>query len=620
MKNIWHKVLEILRKRSGQVFAIHIIYASLGVILFTPLAGIVGQTLLHLYGQPALADMEIAWFLLSPFGMLALILFSALLITIAAFEQATMITISAGTLQGLRIDTRQALYSTARHAPGIFSFVARLVVRVLIMSLPFLAAAAAIAWFLLTDHDINYYLAARPPVFLAAAGAIGLVLLTLLVLLIRRLLAWSLALPLILLNGISPARAFAESEQITRGNRRVILAAFAVWVLTALLLGATVMGAIHLIGSMLVPRFPDSIRLLALVLGGLMLFGLLVNLLISTFTAGSLAALQVVVYRRYGPADAMADYHADDRRGLPGWWLRMTLPRLALVLTGCTLVAALAGLWLLNGIQTNNDVLIVAHRGAAGKAPENTLASIRQAIQDGTDWVEIDVQETADGEVVVIHDSDFMKLAGVDLKVWDGTLEQVRRIDIGSWFAPAFSAERVPTLAEVLNEAKGRSRVVIELKYYGHDQQLEQRVVDIVEQAGMADDVAIMSLKYDGIRKIRRLRPDWTIGLLSATAIGNLTSIDADFLAVNTGMATSGFIRQAQQAGKQVFVWTINDPVTMSRMMSLGADGIITDEPEMARKVFTERAGMSSIERLLAHTAILFGQPVPARSYRDQSP
>ena len=80
----------------------------------------------------------------------------------------------------------------------------------------------------------------------------------------------------------------------------------------------------------------------------------------------------------------------------------------------------------------------------------------------GADWVEIDVQETADGEVIVIHDSDFMKLAGVDLKVWDATFEQARTIDIGGWFDPEFAGERVPTLREVLETARGRSHVVIE--------------------------------------------------------------------------------------------------------------------------------------------------------------
>jgi glycerophosphoryl diester phosphodiesterase len=264
-------------------------------------------------------------------------------------------------------------------------------------------------------------------------------------------------------------------------------------------------------------------------------------------------------------------------------------------------IAGLMGYWLLQGMQVQDEVSVIAHRGAAGAAPENTLAAIRRANEDATDWVEIDVQETADGEVVVVHDSDFMKLAGNRLKVWEGTLAQVQDIDIGSWFAPEFSAERVPTLRDVLDEVSGKSRLVIELKYYGHDQQLEQRVVDIVEASGMVDDVAIMSLKYEGIQKIRKLRPDWTIGLLSAKALGNLARLDVDFLAVNTGMATPGFVRRAQDSGKAVWVWTVNDPVTISRVMSLGVDGIITDEPALAREVIAQRAELGSVERLLVH-------------------
>jgi len=274
----------------------------------------------------------------------------------------------------------------------------------------------------------------------------------------------------------------------------------------------------------------------------------------------------------------------------------------------------------MNGIQISDTVTVVAHRGAAGKAPENTLASMRMAIEDGADWLEIDVQESADGEVLVIHDSDFMKLSSVDMKVWDGSLAEIREIDVGSWFDPQFSDERVPTLTELLELARGKARVVIELKYYGHDQQLEQRVIDIVEQLDMVNDVAIMSLKYEGIQKVRALRPDWPIGLLSATAIGNLASLDVDFLAVATGLATPGFVRRSQEQGKQVFVWTVNDTVSLSRMMSLGVDGIITDEPALAREVINERADLNPAERLIMHTAVLFGRPQPARQYRDESP
>ena len=127
---------------------------------------------------------------------------------------------------------------------------------------------------------------------------------------------------------------------------------------------------------------------------------------------------------------------------------------------------------------------------------------------------------------------------------------------------------------------------------------------------GMQDQTKIMSLKYEGIQKIRALRPDWTIGLLSAQAIGDLTRVEVDFLAVSTRLANSSFIRSAQAAGKLVYVWTVNDALAMSHMMSLGVDGIITDEPALGRQVLATRSGLSSIERLLLQMAFLFGQEI----------
>jgi glycerophosphoryl diester phosphodiesterase len=612
---IWREALGILRKNIAQIFTTHLAYIALGVILFAPLVGMLGHLLLHLSGKTALSDLDIAWFLLSPPGMVALILMAALLIAILAFEQASLMAISTGSVRGLHIGTLQALHFTARRAARIFLFTTHLVARVLMITLPFLAAGGAIAWLLLTEYDINYYLTAKPPVFLIAAAAIGLLLLTMLVVLVRKLIGWSLALPLVLFTDTSPAGSFAESCKLVQGHKREIVTVLLGWAVAALLLGAAVVAIVQLLGSLLAPMFFDSIKLLVIVLGGVMALWSLGNLVVTTLTSGSFAALVVIFFEHYGP---ISTSDLTDKQPLRLW--RMTPSRLALLLIGAAVAAALSGSWLLKGIQTQDDVLVIAHRGAAGKAPENTLASMRQAIDDGADMIEIDVQESSDGEVVVIHDSDFMKLSGVDLKVWDGSLKQLQEIDIGSWFDPGFSAERVPTLAQVLEEARGKVRVIIELKYYGHDRQLEQRIIEIVEKAGMVDDIFIMSLEYKGIEKIRALRPQWVIGLLSTRSVGNLAKLDLDFLAVNMSMATSGFIHRTHAAGKKVFVWTVNDAVSISRMISLGVDGIITDEPEMARKVVTERSGLSSVERLLIHTAVLFGRPIPPRIYRDESP
>jgi glycerophosphoryl diester phosphodiesterase len=299
---------------------------------------------------------------------------------------------------------------------------------------------------------------------------------------------------------------------------------------------------------------------------------------------------------------------------------RWGIGRIVLIVSTVTVVALYAGGRLLDNVHLEDSALVVAHRGAAGAAPENTLASVRRAIADGADWVEIDVQESRDGQVVVFHDSDFMKLSGNPLKIWDGDLLAIQQQDIGSWFAPEFAAERVPTLAQVLEEVRGQARLMIELKYYGHDQELEQRVVDLVEAAGMVDQVSIMSLKLAGVQKLQALRPDWKVGLLAATAVGDLSKIDVDFLAVSARMASRSFIRRAHKTDKRVLVWTVNDALSMSRWMSLGVDGVITDEPALAREVLRERGEMSSVQRLLVSASLFLGKPVEPGQYRDNSP
>jgi glycerophosphoryl diester phosphodiesterase len=284
-------------------------------------------------------------------------------------------------------------------------------------------------------------------------------------------------------------------------------------------------------------------------------------------------------------------------------------------------VAAVAGAADLGARRVADDVQIIAHRGAAGARPENTLASFAKAIEDKADWVELDVQESADGEVVVVHDSDFMKLAGVDLKVWDATADELANIDIGSWYGPDFAAERTPTLGAALDLAKGTaSGVLIELKYYGHDQMLEQRVADVVAETGMQDHVRAMSLKYDGVRKMKALRPDWQVGLLAAKSLGRPWELEADFLAVNMGMATPRLLRHARKAAKPVYVWTVNDPLDMSRMLSLGVSGLITDEPALARSVMEQRAALGSVERLVLALGSQLGLQLSDKAYRDGSP
>ncbi len=613
----WSGGLSLLRQSWRQVILVHLIFTALGFILFSPLITGVGRILLLFSGQPALDDQDIAYFFLSAPGVFSLILMLALLVTVLAFEQVALMRIAVGLHHGQHTRVVDALTFTLAKSGRVFDFIFRLVTRTLLLILPFLAVAYGLATWLLSDYDINYYLAQKPSEFWWAVILIGIVIITMLTLALRKLIGWSLALALVLFAGISPRQSFSHSNELTQNQCGNIFMALLIWVVMALLLGYMLIVIIQLIGFSAVPMVRESISLLVVLLGGFSVLWMLGNFVITAFTSGSFAYLLFGFYSSHGPAvpalqTGQASFSFGERQ--------FSVINMTVILIVSVAAAGLAGTWLIETIELNDEVKIVAHRGASSKAPENTLAAFRQAIEDETDWIELDVQETADGEVVVFHDSDFMKLAGDSRKVWEVTFEEIGEIDIGSWFAPEFSDQRAPTLTKVLETAKGRANVVIELKYYGHDQMLEQRVVDIVEATGMVGQTAIMSLQYGAIQKVRTMRPDWQIGLLSAKAIGNLALLDTDFLAVEKGMARSGLIRRVHKAGKKVFVWTVNDPITMSRMMSLGVDGIITDEPEMARQVLQQRKEMNIAERLLIHTALLFGQPYTPRLYRDNSP
>jgi glycerophosphoryl diester phosphodiesterase len=252
----------------------------------------------------------------------------------------------------------------------------------------------------------------------------------------------------------------------------------------------------------------------------------------------------------------------------------------------------------------NQPVLVIAHRGASVTAPENTLAAFRLGVAEHANFVELDVQESLDGEVVVVHDSDLMKVGGSPMRVWEHTAAELRAVDIGSHKGPEFKDERVATLAEALATCKGSATgVLIEMKSYGHNERLEEKVAEIVEAAGMEKDCMYMSLDHYQVGRMKRLRPSWRVGVLVAKAFGDITSLTADFVAVEARMATARFVRRAHRAKQDVYVWTVNDPAWMLAALSHGVDGLITDRPALAREVVARRAEMSDAQRLL--TALL---------------
>lgn len=574
----------------------HLFVRLLVLALIAPISSLILSIAIAIRGQGALTDQEIAYFLLTPTGLAAALAIFCLLIGAAVLDVALMTsmlhtprTTAAGVLgHGLRF--------VASHFVKLLVFGLHLILRILLIAIPFLAVAAIVAALWLTRYDINYYLTHKPPVFLVAAVAIAVIVLVLIVVLVRRLSSWAIAMHFVLFENRSSGKAFADSVRALSGHKAKLVVSVVVWLIARSLLGLAVAAVAGIAINLTPGMFGEDLGTVAAATIGLLLLWAFANAVVAALSNGALADLLYRVYLLVSPdaAPALALNDADGRHSAAA------IPAAALIAVAAAALAVglFAGGKLLENVGATQTVEIIAHRGAAGSRPENTMAAINKAVEDKADWVEIDVQETADDKVVVAHDSDFMKLGGVDLKVWDATMPDLADIDIGSWFDPSYSSERTPTLRKALQAVKDRGKVIIELKYYGHDVDLENRVAEIVEEMEMATDVAVMSLKIEGVRKMQALRPDWRYGILAATAIGDLATLDADFLAVNTGQASLQLIRRAHRQEKQVYVWTVDDPLTMSRMISMGVDGLITNEPALARQVMEARNGLTTYERL----------------------
>ena len=226
--------------------------------------------------------------------------------------------------------------------------------------------------------------------------------------------------------------------------------------------------------------------------------------------------------------------------------------------------------------------LVIAHRGASGTRPENTLIAFRRAQELGAHMIELDVQLTRDGEVVVMHDWTLARTTDGRGRVASRTLAELRRLDAGSWFDPGYAGEPVPTLREVLDAVA--LPVNVELKARGADG-LEAHALDVVRAAGAEARVVFSSFHAQSLVRLRRLSPSATIAVLWSRrqltmALRLAGRVGATALHIRKDAASSDEVRAAVAEGLAVRAWTVNDPGESGRLAAAGVSGVFTDFPE----------------------------------------
>ena len=244
------------------------------------------------------------------------------------------------------------------------------------------------------------------------------------------------------------------------------------------------------------------------------------------------------------------------------------------------------------------SLMVIAHRGFSGAAPENTLAAFRKAIDVGSDMIELDIQLSKDGKIVVIHDETLERATNGQGRVVDRTLQELKKVDAGSRFRADFSGERIPTLQEVLDLAKDRVLVNIEIKNPTHGQypitELADKALEEVKKAGMIDRVIFSSFNPVSLEYIEKNEPRACAAFLYHRPWNSLPEITGErryqVLNLRNIHVTRRKIDKIHKEGMKLNVYTVNKEEELEQFVKWGVDGIITNYPDRLIRILKTKS------------------------------
>lgn len=233
---------------------------------------------------------------------------------------------------------------------------------------------------------------------------------------------------------------------------------------------------------------------------------------------------------------------------------------------------------------------IVAHRGDSVHAPENTMPAFELAAKEEmSSYIEFDVHQTKDGEIIVSHDDDLTRVTGENVYVHELTYDEVMKLDTGAWFSEKYKGTKFSTLDEALAYLKNTDMTMqIEIKPSGYDNNLEETVVDIIKKYGLQDRAMITCLKLDPLLKIEKFAPEIYTVYSMFVAYGDLASIPVDAYTIEYSNVSEKLVDNIHNAGKKIFAWTLNTENGVQNLIDCGVDGILTDDPLMMSNALTK--------------------------------
>ncbi|MDO5066632.1 MAG: glycerophosphodiester phosphodiesterase family protein [Propionibacteriaceae bacterium] len=560
-------------------------------VLVMPLYRLVMDMLIASTGRTSITSGDFTSFALSLQGVGLAVVTVALLGLIVVLDIAAFVIAELARLRGVPIRTGRELLLAALRAVPRFLHPATLLFLLYLAGVVPLAGMgprlSILSWVKIPNFVLDVVL--KNPLYLSLYVVVLVVLGVLAFFLIMTVQA-------MFASDLNPWQAMGASMKFVKRHWWAVLVTLA---RGFVLLGGAILGVAAILIAVLflvILVLPENV---AMVRFSYLLFSLvlasaagLLLLVVAPIQLRNLTRAWVVLNETV-PTEQREDVRAADRRDRP----RLIIAGAVAALVGVA-CAAVGTAFFQEIFVRDRDIAVIAHRGGGDLDAENSLEGLEAAIAAGSKWSEIDIQRTRDGAYVVNHDATFARLSGVKKASSEMTLAEIQQLSIANTFTPGQPARAVPTIEQMMDTAKGRIGLFVELKGATADQQMADDMVKLIKERGELDSVALISLDHALISYVENTYPEVITGYLYYFGVGDVANLNFDYLIIEEGVATSSKVEELQASGRKVVVWTVNTEESIDRFAGSQVDGIITDVPVKVSEGIAAKRSRDDLDRI----------------------
>lgn len=584
MRTIWRMLASNFKTMVG----FELFYKLSSFILFTPLCLNLFKEIMRINGYTYLTLENIGSFIFRPLTLFMLMILIILMTIYTMFDITTIIVILDRSYHKKKITIKEAIKTSLHQCLKIFRLTNISLSFLVLFLIPFLNIGVASS-FISTIHIPEFILD-----FIVQNEITFYLLIIIFILLTIVFLRWIYALHYFVLEEISFKEARKKSIQLGKKHHiRDLISLISTQFLIVIFYFIFI-----IIGIIFIAWINDilnNVLLAKSILTTIVWVFIAISFIVMTILALpiSYACISVLYYvRKVEKNEEIKELEIKEleikeinRKGKPKRKKLTACLTILILIIGTVFTYGLyEGKYSLN-IEYIRKIEVTAHRGASKIRPENTMSSFIEAKNLGADWIELDVQQTKDKEIIVIHDTNFKRTTGRDKNTWELTKEEVKQLDAGSYFSSEFQNERIPLLEEVLIFAKENDiKLNIELKPTGHEKEFEKIIVDMIKEHSFEKNCVITSQVYEVLENVKNYDETIETVYVMSLAYGNILSLDkADHFSIEESNVTKELLDQIHKEGKKLYVWTVNSEENIDKMIDYNVDNIITDNIELTK-------------------------------------